>query len=226
MSGLPPAPKIGVWGASGSGKSSWVKKTIATKRRVVVFDPLGEYEGFVRVATADQVRQAMRADWKGFRVALTPNRAGNEARRLSKLCEALHEAQKPYRETKGKTGAPIILVVEEMNLCFPVHGGETKSPWFAELCSRGRHSGVPIIGVSQGLAEVSTRFRRNCEKSVVFRQNGDADQKAAAAVIGCKISDLPKENLEYVSQQGGKIERGKLTFPAKNRGNRQKTPPA
>lgn len=223
MSGLPPAPKIGVWGASGSGKSSWVKKTIASKRRVVVFDPLGEYRGFVRVTTPDQVRQAMRADWAGFRIAYTPARAGGEPDKLSKLCNGLLKAQKPYQLSEGKFGAQIILVVEEMNLCFPVHGGETKCPGFAEICSRGRHSGIPIIGVSQRIAEVSTRFRGNCDKSVVFRQKGPRDRAAAMAEIGCGLDFLPKQNLDYVTEEGGKIDRGTLTFPAKNRGNRRKS---
>ena len=60
----------------------------------------------------------------------------------------------------------------------PVAGGAEKSPGFAEMCSRGRHYGLDMIGVSQRIAEVSTRFRGNCSETVVFRQKGPRDNKA------------------------------------------------
>ena len=62
------------------------------------------------------------------------------------------------------------LVVEEMNLSFPVAGGVHKCTGFAEICSRGRHYGIDVIGASQRIAEVDTRFRGNCTESVVLRQ--------------------------------------------------------
>ena len=36
--------RVGVWGASGSGKSSYVKRQLAKRKRVVIFDPQGEYD--------------------------------------------------------------------------------------------------------------------------------------------------------------------------------------
>lgn len=36
---------IGVWGGRGSGKSTCVKEMTAKNNRVIVIDPIGDYEG-------------------------------------------------------------------------------------------------------------------------------------------------------------------------------------
>lgn len=202
MSANSKAGRVGVWGASGSGKSSYVKRHIERARRVVVFDPLEEYPGLKRVRTVDEVRVAMRDDWNGFRVGFVP-KSGQEARALSSLSRLLIRAQEPFKA--GRSKKTITLVVEEMNTCFPVHGGAAKAPGFAEICSRGRHFGLNVIGVAQRIAEVDTRFRGNCTETVVFRQKGPRDMQAAAAELGCTASDLPKENLAYMHEAAGKL---------------------
>lgn len=212
MSAASNAGRVGVWGASGSGKSSYVKAAIAQRRRVVVFDPQGEYPG-KRVGDLESVRREMRANWSGFRISYTPP-PGKEAVALSGLCRLLLAAQRPFKET-GR-GAPMVLVVEEMNLSFPVHGGAAKCPGFAEICSRGRHYGIEAWGVSQRIAEVDTRFRGNCTETVVFRQKGQRDVSAAAQELGCAAADLPRDNLAYLHEEAGGIRSGQVKF-SKNR---------
>ena len=211
------AGRIGVWGASGSGKSSYVKQRLGRGGRVIVFDPLDEYgaEGFKAIrhnhrGALNDVLAAMKANWRGFRLAYVPPN-GSEALALSALCRLLMAAQEPYRKT-GK-GAPLTLVVEEMNLSFPVSGGAAKCPGFAEVCSRGRHYGIEVIGLSQRIAEVDTRFRGNCTETVVFRQKGPRDLAAAAAELGVKqgaVSAL--NNLDFLHEAAGQIKPGKVTF--------------
>lgn len=206
------AGRVGVWGASGSGKSSYVKAALEKRRRVVVFDPQAEYSG-KRLSNLEAVRKEMRANWSGFRISYTPP-AGKEPQALSALCRLLLAAQRPFKET-GR-GSPLVLVVEEMNLSFPVSGGAARSPGFAEVCSRGRHYGIEVWGVSQRIAEVDTRFRGNCTETVVFRQKGQRDQQAASLEIGGKPADLPRDNLAFVHERGGALRKGKMTF-SKNR---------
>lgn len=210
MSARSNAGRVGVWGASGSGKSAFVKQRLRGARRVVVFDPLAEYPGTV-LSVLDRVRLEMRRNWSGFRVAYVP-RAGSEAKSLSALSRLLMAAQQPFKDT-GK-GSGITLVVEEMNLAFPVSGGAARCPGFAEICSRGRHYGIEVIGVSQRIAEVDTRFRGNCTETVVFRQKGPRDKAAAAAEIGASVAELPRDNLAYVIERAGSLTQGTLKFPA------------
>lgn len=198
--------RIGIWGASGSGKSTFAKQLVKPRRRIVIFDPLEEYGGQVNRGDVDLVRQAMRADWHGFKVSYVPP-SGQEPRALSTLCRLLLKAQEPFKAGQSKAG--ITLVVEELNLSFPVHGGAAKSPGFAEVCSRGRHYGIEVIGISQRISEVDTRFRGNCSQTVVFRQRGAADVKAAKQELG-EGATVPRDNFEYVTES-----RGQITGPTK-----------
>lgn len=219
MSASSDAGRIGVWGRSGSGKSSYVKRLIKGRKRLVIFDPLAEYSAALRIGevrhtrrdSLDDVLKAMETNWRGFRVAYVPP-AGMEEKALSALCVTLLEAQQPFKE--GKRGAlPMTLVVEEMNMSFPVAGGAQKSPGFADVCSRGRHYGIEVIGVSQRIAEVATRFRNNCTETVVLAQKGDRDFRAAAAELGVDVATVAGlKNLEYLHEKNGEVTRGKITF--------------
>lgn len=207
------AGRIGVWGRSGSGKSSYIKQATKGKPRVVVFDPLDEYgsEGYITVRDLDSVRIAMRDNWQTFRIAYVPP-ASKEARALSALSRLLLAAQQPAKD-KG-AGRLLTLIVEEMNLSFHVSGGETKAPGFAEICSRGRHYGIEVFGCSQRIAEVSTRFRGNCTETVAFCQKGPRDKAAAAAELGVVLETVQNlDNLHFIREKDGVITSGKITFP-------------
>jgi len=206
------AGRIGVWGASGSGKSAYVKKAIKGMKRVVVFDPLDEYstEGMQRCRTVDEVRVAMVKKWKTFRIAYVPP-AGREPRALSQIAKLLMVAQMPYKST-GK-GQGITFVVEEMNLSFPVHGGDAKARHFADICSRGRHYGITVYGLSQRIAEVSTRFRGNCTQSIVLRQQGPRDIQAAVDASGATRAEvMALKNLDYIAESNGERTNGRIKF--------------
>jgi|TARA_A100000171_G_scaffold52764_1_gene72880 DNA helicase HerA-like ATPase len=212
MSARSNAGRIGVWGASGSGKSSYVKKAIKGRKRMVVFDPLGEYSALCNVTATnlEQVRVEMRYNWANFSIAYVPP-AGQEPRALSALCKLMMAAQMPYKKT-GK-GQGMTLIVEEMNLSFPVQGGAQKSPGFAEVCSRGRHYGIEVYGLSQRIAEVSTRFRGNCTETVVLRQQGPRDLAAATdAIGGDKAAVAALANLDYIHERQGTRKKGRIKF--------------
>jgi len=184
---------------------------------VVVFDPLGEYraEGFREIRhdhakALDEVRIAMARDWSNFRIAYVPP-AGKEAEALSILSAVLKRVQEPYRECGA--GAPLILAVEEMNLSFPVAGGAERSPGFADLCSRGRHYGITLVGVSQRIAEVSTRFRGNASQTVVFAQKGRRDLDAAERETGApRASIAGLKSLEFLAEKNRDITSGKIVY--------------
>lgn len=192
--------RIGVWGASGSGKSSWVKQRLNGTPRVVVFDPQDEYGGlrgfrrFTQATTADMQRHIL-GNWRSFRVAYVPP-AGAEAEALSALAWYLATLQ-DTAEAQGKPRPKLTLVAEELNLAFPTHGA-TRCTGFAELCSRGRRRHIELIGVSQRIAEVSSRFRGNCTEQVIFRQGEKTDRERAAANAGVRMDEIfALKRLEY-----------------------------
>lgn len=212
----PNAGRTGVWGASGSGKSAYVKQVIKPLKRVVVFDPMDEYAtlGFDLVSTVPEVQQIMRQKWRDFRIAIVPY-PGFEPRTLNLLSSLLLRAQDPYRRTGH--GDNLTLVVEEMNLGFPL-GGAGKAKRFAEICSRGRHYGIEVYGLSQRIAEVDTRFRGNCLTTIALRQQGKNDVQAAADALGVdKARVQALKNLEYLRSEGGEVTEGKVTFTRNSR---------
>lgn len=226
MSARSNAGRIGVWGRSGSGKSSYVKQLIKGRKRLIIFDPLDEYGPELRIRSIahrkasdlDEVRKGMASDWRSFRIAYVPP-SGKEPGALSALCKLLMAAQQPFKDGKG--GQQLTLVVEEMNLSFPNAGGMEKCPGFSEICSRGRHYGIEVIGVSQRIAEVNTRFRGNTTETVVLKQKGPRDIDAAAAELGVpKTKVTPLKPLEYLHEKNGEITAGQITFGSAANTNR------
>lgn len=204
------AGRVAVVGASGSGKSSYVKKLLKASPRVVILDVMDEYkaEGFKPCTSIAQLQDEMRKSFNKFRLAYVPP-SGNEAQALNRLSHLCLAAQKPFKGERK--GSQLTMVIEEMNTCFPVHGGEAKAPAFAEVCSRGRHSYIHVIGVSQGLAEISTRFRRNLTECVILRQQGGNDIAAAANATGATKAQITAlRNLQYLVSKQGEISHGKL----------------
>ena len=205
--------RVCVAGASGTGKSTYVKRIIQGHPRVVIFDPQGEYprSGAIACHSIAQCQQIMRQSFDSFMIALRPP-AMQEPVYLNKLSHLILQAQKPYEG--AQKGAELLFVVEEMNLSFPVDkSAEKNAPAFAEICSRGRHSWIGVLGVTQRLAEVSPRFRGNLSECVVFRQSSPMDRKAAALASGADPAQIEAlQDLEFLRGRAGSISEGKLTF--------------
>ena len=204
--------RIGVYGASGSGKSTYVKRRIKGRKRVIVFDTEGEYggAGVQTCHTVEEVRLEMVANWNGFRINYIPP-SGKEARALSQLAGLILKAQEQY---KGKDQAPVLThVIEEMNLSFPGNSGAAKAPNFAHICSRGRHRFIEVIGAAQRIAEVDTRWRGNCTETVIFRQQGATDKNTAVQTTGASKDELwALDDLQYLHEKQGKITHGQISF--------------
>jgi len=208
------AVRIGVYGASGSGKTTKARELVSSLRRLVVFDPLDEWarKGWARCTTVAGVRQALRRGWsKGFRVTFVPPAMG-ERRGLHDLSVLMRDAQAPFRREQGPR---LTLLVDEMNTAFPVNNLPDELYGFPELCSRGRHYGISIIGVSQRIAEVHTRFRGNMTAAYFFRQGDARDVATVSAMIGPQHKDAVRRlsNYEYMFFRGGQVAKGKTRRP-------------
>jgi len=184
----------GIYGVRGMGKSTLAKEKVKAMERVIVFDPQGEYAylpGFKPVAWSDLAREMKKSR---FRLSYKPAR-GAAPEALHLLCDKILHMREPYADwmARGRPGKPpidqMLLAVEEMPVSYPVEKLPAGFWGMTEMCERGRHSGVEVIGLAQRMATVSTKFRGNCEEFFVFRQDLINDVDAVCKYIGNEYRD-------------------------------------
>lgn len=188
---LKDAKRVGVYGGSGSGKSTFVKNYIKGNNRIVIFDPQREYDVKQRFDNLVDVKNHLAANWNiGFRIAITPapHMADKEPELLHKLAVLLRHCQQPYADEQDSR--KITLLVEEIQLSYPSAKLPAKLNGFSYLCTTGRHYGIEIIAVTQRPAQVSTTFRGNTTQNYYFRLLNSTDIKAVGEVMGAKAKRL------------------------------------
>lgn len=200
--------RIGIFGASGSGKTTKALKLVENCRRLVVFDALDDFSGkFIRTTDISKLKMYVIKNYvKGFRIAYVPP-AGSEPRALSELSLFLKNLQTGFKFNKHQS--KITLFVDELNLSFPLGYSKNKPDnGFCFLNNQGRHYGINVIGCSQRMSLVDMPFRANLSDLFVFRLSDYNDLKAATAMIGApyreKIQNLPNYSYIYKNEQGVK----------------------
>ena len=205
-----------IYGRRGSGKTTRVRALLRNRRRVIVFDPIGEYPayGFRAVTWAGLARVLSEVRAGPFQVSYTPkSRAEPEA--LHYLSRALVEYQRVMAASAGQ----VTLVVEEMALSFPVERLPLDLHGFKSVCERGRHWGVNIIGTTQRPATVSTVFRGNAAETYIFALDWETDVAAVCAMIGREHRDALRgmEPHRYLYYREGRLTHGRNRRPRKER---------
>lgn len=202
------AERVGIFGASGCGKTTKARELTAGLNRIVYFDPLQEIareKGIKPFRNFLQLKKALLDNFKrGFRFAFCPD-FGSEIQQLNDLSYFLIELQRGYG---SQHTAKITLVVDELDVSFP--SGilqKDRRNGFAFLSCRGRHSGINIIGISQRMPLVDITFRANCSALYIFRHTEPADIEVASRLLGREYKETFKKlnNYEYFYKQGSKI---------------------
>jgi len=120
---------------------------------------------------------------------------------------------------KGRKGKcpqqQILLVVEEMAVSFPSEKLPADLWGMIEMCERGRHSGIEVIGTTQRPASVSTKFKGLAEETFCFRLTLENDVNAVSTYIGKQhaptIINLNK--FEYLHKTINGVEQKKTQKP-------------
>jgi DNA helicase HerA-like ATPase len=194
---------VAVMGASGSGKSLYIKGELrrTRPRRLIVWDALGEYGEFgTPAATLGEVLAAAKA--ATFRRIFRPSADPEQARKqFDVLCRIVFAA--------GDT----TLVAEELAF---VTSPSYAPPGWSECTLKGRHRALKIYGASQRPASIDKHFFGNATEIRTGRLNFARDVKTLADVLQVPAASVQSlQPLDYISRNmaNGKISTGRLKIP-------------
>lgn len=208
------ASRTGIWGGTGSGKSTRIKELVQNQNRVIVLDPTGDWgreRGYRIYKTLNGIYKAMKAGWNtGFKLVLyVDEMAAFPPDVLQQLSKGLMAVQTPYFNNKDRR--EITVVIDEMADFYPNMTLKADQMAFKSLVNKGRHYGINIIGASQRLAEVHTNFRGNCKEHYFFRMGSAVDYNTAAQTMGREY--LAKHRAlkthQYLHFKSGTVSEGK-----------------
>lgn len=193
---------IAVMGASGSGKSLYVKQGLKTQRprRLLVWDPLHEYGEFGHVVTS-LADLAERCKAQTFALCFHPSADPAKAKKqFDVFCQIAYAA------------GSLTLVAEE--LAFVTSPSWAPAGW-SMVTLKGRHKGLTVYGNSQRPASIDKNFFGNATIIRTGRLNFAADVKVLANVLQVQALEVQSlQPLEYIERDmgTGAISRGKATF--------------
>jgi DNA helicase HerA-like ATPase len=140
---------------------------------------------------------------KSWVIIYVPN-TGDEEEELNILSKIVLEAQNGYKMKQHSR--KLTFVVDELDLGFP-SSRNPMNKYFTEICRRGRHSGINLLGMSQRINQVNITFRSNLSAVFIFRQAEYRDMQAAIQYFGKEWHETIKnlDNYQYICRAGSKI---------------------
>jgi GTPase SAR1 family protein len=170
-----------VLGASGSGKSSYVKALVRKKppKRLMVFDPEGEWTEFGRPFhnLADVIAACVAAGENGaMKIIFVPSPdPATAVKQFDGFCRIAFAAER------------LTFIVDELKLVT----SPSRSPvGWGMLTGRGRKRGIMIFGLSQRPASIDKDFLGNCNFVRTGRLTYDADIRTVAKVLRVPDNDV------------------------------------
>jgi len=201
-------------GMSGSGKTSAAKKLfIKTGDQVVIFDPMGDYEGLLAggavrgyptIKSFAVALMAARKTNRGFKVAYQPKHE-TTVNDFDQFCRVV------WGMGDGRKAKPLKIICEEVAEHSPSAGKATG--YHGKLLRLGRKFNLHTINLFQRGQEVSKTIIDNCQIACVMMQKTRASADYLEKMTGIKACDIhPLEPLEYLLQDGKAYEKGKIRW--------------
>lgn len=162
-----------------SGKSTRTKEFLKrTKKRVVIFDPVGEYEVDKRFSDAETFEEAIKAGDLPKRVAITLNDI-TEGDVIFAWCWNLKSH---------------LLVIDEFHL----YGNAWSMPKSLQRIFRmGRHRGIDVIGITHRFIDLPQIIITQCDALIMFRQQGIRDIEAIERVTDTETAERVMQLREH-----------------------------
>jgi len=183
-----------VVGQTGMGKTQWAKRYIREHKRVIISDPMSEYEGAGVMMFDDLSALIAHVEkFNTFRVAYSDLRDFDT---LALIAKSIPET---------------LFVVEESQRIIPPL---SKIPThFEDLIYRGRHSGTSILLVAQRPSTVNIAVRSQYHRLITFRQSENRDLAWISEIAGENLSDDIRalEVFEFYEVNPKGVEKNRLT---------------
>lgn len=167
-----------VIGASGTGKSSYIKgDLLRSYDRLLIWSPLEETDQYGRFCGGTVVRDKIT---KLIEAVKSPAKAMVYVPRGSDA-EVKKQFDQFCRIAWTMEGATV-LVEELSRVTMP----SWSPPAWRNLSTAGRHKGLTLIGVAQRPANIDKDFLGNCTEVRCYRVNYDNDAKVMADSLGLR----------------------------------------
>lgn len=184
---------IAVIGASGTGKSSYIKgELLGRAKKILIWSPLektDDYGTFCGGVVITGMISGLVAQIKSGSTKLVYVPTGNDAAvkaQFGLFCRIAWELE-------GWT-----ILVEELSR---VTMASWSPPAWKNLSTAGRHQGLTIIGTTQRPATIDKDFLGNCSEIRCYRVNYDNDAKVMADSLGLQAS-YETQNKKTVAVKG------------------------
>ncbi len=193
--------RIGIFGASGCGKTTKARSLITSCNRLIVFDPKQEWirekwlKNRVIVQTIADFKRVMSKKFAtGFHIVYVPN-LSNAVKELSDLCSEIFKMQAGY---KVQHMAKITVLIDEAQEGIP-SGTSRLNPAHGALtiAKMGRDRGINMIVASQRIKTVDIGIRANLSGIYIFRLSELADINEATQIVRDKDKLLSMQNYSY-----------------------------
>lgn len=175
---------IAVIGASGTGKSSYIKgKLLKRFKRLFIWSPLektDQYAAFCGGTVTSRITEFIGLVKAGTKaIVFVPT--GNDAdvkKQFDLFCRVVWEIENCH------------CLVEELSR---VTMASWAPPAWKNLSTAGRHQGITLIGVSQRPANIDKDFLGNCTEIRCYRVNYDNDASVMADSLKLRDTFEPNE---------------------------------
>ncbi|PRE65492.1 hypothetical protein C6P96_08510 [Burkholderia multivorans] len=202
---------IAVMGASGSGKSAWIKQQLraGNPARLLVWDPQEEFGAFGREVTdPTELTKAVREAGDGsYRLIYRPGKAfSTYGDKFDLFCSVAY-----------LSGNACVVVDELGDVTEP---SRAPDGW-SVLSRKGRHRGLTVFGAAQRPANIDKDFIGNSSMVHCSRLSYETDIKVMANALGVpvqEVRDLKADpdavDFDFIERnmQTGAVRRAKLTF--------------
>src|SRR5262245_36695204 len=178
-------------GKTGTGETLWTRRYLRTRRRVIIQDPMLEYEGILFENTEDLL------DYVEDHPTVYQVRTefAEDAADLSAIAMAAGNCRHRGTPMQHPGCRDVCLVIDEAGRSLP--DGRNIDPAVADVIYRGRHRHVTLVNVTQRASTLHIAARSQWTRLITFWQTEDNDIKWLQNQAGSKLDIQHLKPLEY-----------------------------